>query len=171
MGRKAKETPNPLWEYLRHITNHSIRGMPSWMDDIIMGACYTSAGSSNGKLNINPALVRAAVFLPTISTAGCLNIYSLDKISERTARRVAQAARFALSGIQHHLDTHQEENEEMKKSWLMEKAFISSYYTGKKTNLHSPVKPDVPDGILQLYKDGKYLEYGEALREFRLNNK
>ena len=169
VARKLKETPNPLWEYIRHVTNYSLRGMPSWMDDIIMGACYTTAGSSNGKLNINPVFIRASVFLPTISTADCRNIYSLDPVSERTSQRMAQATRFALAGIQHHLDTNKEENEEMQKSWEMERAFTTHYYTGYPSPLHSPLKKEVPNEIMQLYKDGKYLEYGEALREFRIN--
>ena len=168
MSRLPKETPNPLWDYLRHISNFRTRGILSWMDDIIMGACYTSAGVSKGKLNVNPAFVRVAVFLPVISTYTCQNIYSLEKISIRTARRIAQAARFALDGIQHYLDTHQEENEEMNKSWELEKAFVNSYRTGKTSPLHSPQKEDVPSEIVLLYRDGKYLEYGEALRAFRL---
>lgn len=169
MGRKAKVTENPLYEYIRFLTSSRVSGIPSWMDDIIMGACYTAVGDNKGKLNVSPSLVRAAVFLPQISTTMCQNIYSLDPISERTARRVAQAARFALGGIEHYLEMRKDDEEEkaMKANWLMEKSFISAYYNGTASRLHSPPSLPVPANILQLYRDGKYLEYGKALRDFR----
>ncbi len=169
MARPSKVTLNPNHDYIRHLYDYSIRGLPPWMDDIIMGACYTSAGISKGKLNVNPALVKAAVFLPMISTDSCLNIYSLEPISQRTAQRVAKAARFALEGIEMYIQ-RQREDEVMKVSWQMEKEFLTSYYTGKESKYYSPSTQELPYEITQLREQGKYLEYGEAVRAFRLNH-
>lgn len=167
MARPSKVTLNPNHDFIRHLYDYSIRGLPPWMDDIIMGACYTSAGISKGKLNVNPALVKAAVFMPAISTASCLNIYSLEPISERTAQRVAKAARFALEGIEMYIK-RQEEDERMKVSWQIEKEFLASYYTGKQSKYYSPQTQELPHEISVLREEGKYLEYGEAVRAFRL---
>jgi hypothetical protein len=169
MARLSKVTLNPNHDYIRHLYDYSIRGLPPWMDDIIMGACYTSAGISKGKLNVNPALVKAAIFLPAISTDSCLNIYSLEPISLRTAQRVAKAARFALEGIEMYIQ-RQREDEVMKVSWQMEKEFLSSYYTGKESKYYSPSAQKLPYEITKLREQGKYLEYGNAVREFRLSN-
>lgn len=169
MARKSKVTLNPNHDYIRHLYDYSIRGLPPWMDDIIMGACYTSAGISKGKLNVNPAIVKAAIFLPAISTDSCLNIYSLEPISLRTAQRVAKAARFALEGIEMYIQ-RQREDEVMKVSWQMEKEFLTSYYTGKESKYYSPPAQELPYEITQLREQGKYLEYGNAVRDFRLNN-
>lgn len=169
MARKSKVTLNPNHDYIRHLYDYSIRGLPPWMDDIIMGACYTSAGISKGKLNVTPALVKAAIFLPAISTDSCLNIYSLEPISLRTAQRVAKAARFALEGIEMYIQ-RQREDEVMKVSWQMEKEFLTSYYTGKDSKYYSPPTQELPYEITQLREQGKYLEYGNAVREFRLSN-
>ena len=169
MARKPKVTENPLYEYIRFQTSCRVSGIPPWMDDIIMGACYTAVGDNNGKLNVSPSLVRAAVFLPQISTLMCQNIYSLDPISERTARRVAQAARFALGGIEHYLEMKKNEEEQkvMKANWLMEKAFVAAYENGTVSRLYAPPSVPAPREILQLYRDKKFFEYGEALMRFR----
>lgn len=169
MARKPKITENSLYEYIRFQTSSRVSGIPPWMDDIIMGACYTSVGDNKGKLNVSPSLVRTAVFLPQISTVMCQNIYSLEPISERTARRVAQAARFALGGIEHYLETNKDEEEQkiMKQNWLLEKDFITAYHTGFNSKLYSSPSQRIPQEILQLYRDKKYLEYGEAVRAFR----
>ncbi len=169
MGRPTKVTLNPNHDYIRHLYDYSIRGLPPWMDDIIMGACYTSAGISRGKLNVNPALVKAAVFLPMISTDSCLNIYSLEPISMRTAQRVAKAARFALEGIQMYIE-RQREDEVMKVSWQIEKEFLTSYYTGRVSKYYSLPTQELPYEITQLREQGKYLEYGVAVRDFRLDH-
>lgn len=166
MARPNKVTLNPNHDYIRHLYDYSIRGLPPWMDDIIMGACYTSAGISKGKLNVNPALVKAAVFLPMISTDSCLNIYSLEPISMRTAQRVAKAARFALEGIQMYIE-RQKEDEVMKVSWQIEKEFLTSYYTGRASKYYSLETEPLPAHIMQLRADRKYEEYGNAVIDFR----
>lgn len=169
MGRKALVTDNELYGYIRFVCGKSLEGIPSWMDDFIMGACYTSAGFSRSKLNVSPTHVKSALFLMHISTDSILSIYKVEGMSKRTAQRVAKAARFALDGIKHYLDISTEENQTMKQAYKMESKFIAEYYSLKPSTLYSPPKRTVPEEILSLYKSGKYLEYGEALREFRIN--
>lgn len=166
MARKPIETKNEIYEYMRHMNDYNIRGMPHWMDDIVMGACYTSVGISKGKLNANPALVKAALFMPLISTATCLNIYSLDSISERTAQRVAKAARFALGGIRMYIE-NMPEDDIMNVSWKIEKEFRADYYAHRESKYYSAPKAPLPSEISNLKEEGKYEEYGVAVRAFR----
>lgn len=163
MGRKATITENHLVGFIRHTCSNSLSGMPMWMEDIVMGACYTSMGVSNGKLNANPSLVKASLFSPYISTAACLNIYEAN-ISERTAQRVAKAARFALGGIDLFLSRETKEVLKMKKDYWMEKQFVEDYYSGRQSKLYSKPQPPIPKDILSLYVDGKYLEYARQLQ-------
>ena len=163
MGRKATITENHLVGFIRHTCSNSLSGMPMWMEDIVMGACYTSVGVSKGKLNANPSLVKAAIFSPYISTSSCQNIYEAE-ISERTAQRVAKAARFALGGIDLYLSRKTEEVLWMKKDYWMERQFVEDYYNGIKSPLYSKPSTPVPDNILQLYYQKQYVEYARQLQ-------
>ena len=163
MGRKASITENHLVGFIRHMCSNSLSGMPMWMEDIVMGACYTSMGVSNGKLNANPSLVKAALFSPYISTTACQNIYEAE-ISERTAQRVAKAARFALGGIDKYLSRTTEEVLKMKKDYWMEKQFVDDYYAGRESKLYSPLRPPIPQHIMDLYNQGQYVEYARQLQ-------
>ena len=163
MGRKATITENHLVGFIRHTCSNSLSGMPMWMEDIVMGACYTSMGVSNGKLNANPSLVKASLFSPYISTDACLNIYEAN-ISERTAQRVAKAARFALGGIDLFLSRETEEVLKMKKDYWLEKQFIEDYYAGRESKLYSKPHKPLPKHILELYHQGYYVEYAKQLQ-------
>ncbi|MCY1452828.1 hypothetical protein D9M71_697800 [compost metagenome] len=91
-------------------------------------------------------------------------------MSDRQARRLAQTVRFALDGIRHRIQEYENTiTEEKKEKIKLEKEFIRAYYTGRQSPLHSPPMKELPYEILQLRLDGKYLEYGEAVREFRIN--
>lgn len=166
-GRKPTSTENTLYDFIRHLHDYKISGMPSWVDDIVMGACYTSAGVNKGKLNISPSYVKAAIFLPRISTESCQNIYSFDPISKRTAQRIAKAARFALNGIQLYLDKMtKEEQERMKQSWKIEYEFRKSYQEGRTSKYHCNIRPPLPENIRLLYEQGDYSNYARQSREF-----
>lgn len=59
----------------------------SWVDDIIHGSICSSAGTSNGKINVKARAVIRALFLSEISAEACQTCeYSL-----RTAQRIAKA--------------------------------------------------------------------------------
>ena len=169
MGRKASITENHLVGFIRHTCSNSLSGMPMWMEDIVMGACYTSMGVSNGKLNANPSLVKAALFSPYISTSSCQNIYEAT-ISESTAQRVAKAARFALNGIDKYLSRTTEEVLKMKKDYWMERQFVEDYYSGRESKLYSKPAPQIPQHILELYHSGEYVEYARQLQNISVEN-
>ena len=65
-----------------------------WVNDIITGSIITSAGVTNGKINVKARAVIGALFLSEITADACkTNEYSL-----RTAQRIAKAARHAAHG-------------------------------------------------------------------------
>ena len=105
--RPKKFTANPI---ARHIILADVQeklalaGMPqqNWVEDYVMGACYTVAKASNGKLNVNPAHIFAAVKMDLISTGHIMAM--CEGISERQAQRIGQCARYALAGMQMYLD-------------------------------------------------------------------
>lgn len=71
-----------------------------WVADIIHGSICTSAGTSNGKINVKARAVVGALFLTEISTEACQTCeYTL-----RTAQRIAKAARHAAHGISSYVE-------------------------------------------------------------------
>lgn len=165
MARKPTITDNHLVGFIRHSCSNALSSMPMWMEDIVMGACYTSLGVSKGKMNANPSFVKAALFSPYISTECCQNIYEAE-ISERTAQKVAKAARFALGGIDLYLSRPTEEVKKMKKDYWMEKQFISDYYEGKPSKLYSASRNiQIPDSVYELYETGQYIEWTKQLQK------
>lgn len=75
----------------------------NWVEDYIMGACYVVAGASKGILNVSPRHVYGACKMEMISTE---TIMTAANVEDRQARRIAQCARYALKGMQMHLNRH-----------------------------------------------------------------
>lgn len=71
-----------------------------WVDDIIHGSICTSAGTSNGKINVKTRAVVGALFLPEISAESC----QTHEYTLRTAQRIAKAARHAAHGIASYIE-------------------------------------------------------------------
>lgn len=74
----------------------------AWVDDIIHGSILTSAGSSNGKINVKARAVIGALFLSEISAEAC----QTSEYTLRTAQRIAKAARHAAHGIASYVERH-----------------------------------------------------------------
>ena len=145
--------------------------MPAFVEEAVYSAIYIVAGSNNGKVNISPKLVFKALMLPHISSETVKACEFGYEMKDRTARRLAQTARFALEGIKHRIQEFEKViSEEMWMNWKVEKEFVEDYYNGTDSKYYSPLKPTIPENILQLYRDGKYLEYGEAVKSFRSEN-
>ncbi|SFI62618.1 hypothetical protein SAMN05216206_2581 [Pseudomonas guineae] len=103
-GRPAgaiTSTPNPLYALISEAAD---LGLP-WLEDIVYGACVTSGGVSNGKMNCCPRHVLRTLTRPSISieTVG----FGLG-CSLRAKQRTAQVARHALGGIELYLERNPE---------------------------------------------------------------
>lgn len=175
MGRPKKKTDNHIvaewliehrWrDSLSEGTKHR---MPSFVEDAVMSAVYVVAGTSNGQVNVSPKLVFKCLMLPEISVDTVATREIGYEMSERQAQRLAQTVRFALDGIKHRVQEYELNiSVEDKENIQLEKEFIQDYYSGKESKLYSANLEVVPDEILQLNRDGKYLEYAQSLREFR----
>lgn len=176
MARLPKKTDNELvaeW-LIEHRWRNSLntdtkQRMPAFVEDAVMAAVYIVAGTSNGQVNISPKLVFKCLMLPEISSESVATREVGYAMSDRQARRLAQTVRFALDGIRHRIQEYENTiTEEEKEKIKLEKDFIRDYYQGRQSNLYSPPMEELPSEILQLRLDGKYLEYGEAVRAFRL---
>lgn len=97
-GRPELNTLNPIVSYMPLLCHQR----PNWVDAIVYVSTATGAGSSSGKLNVQPRAVLAALYLKTIST----NAVKTADISLRTAQTIAKAARHAAHGIGCYLDRH-----------------------------------------------------------------
>lgn len=143
--------------------------LPTFVEDAVMASIYIVAGTSNGKVNISPKLVCKALMLRTISTEDVQPLEIGYDLSQRQARRLAQTARFALDGIRRRIQEYENslsEDEVMNRK--AEWGFVMDYYNKKESKLYTPpCTQPLPDSILQLYKDKKYLEYGQAVGDFR----
>ncbi|MBH3426507.1 hypothetical protein [Pseudomonas alkylphenolica] len=73
-----------------------------WVADIIHGSICTSAGTSNGKINVKARAVIGALFLSEISAEAC----QTSEYTLRTAQRIAKAARHAAHGIASYVERH-----------------------------------------------------------------
>lgn len=177
MARPTKRTDNEVvadW-LIEHRWRNSLNSdtkmkMPAFVDDAVMAAVYIVAGTSNGQVNISPKLVFKCLMLNEISTESVATREVGYEMSDRHARRLAQTVRFALDGIRHRIQEYESLiTEEQKENIKLEKDFIRDYYLGRKSDLYSPPLQELPSEILALRLEGKYLEYGEAVRAFRLN--
>lgn len=94
-GRKPKVTQNPYADIIRL----ALKLKMNWIDDYIIGAAFTSAGSSNSKPNVSPDDVASLLCCEEISAKNVgVSMYTFE-ISLRRQQLVAQAARFALNGV------------------------------------------------------------------------
>lgn len=57
-----------------------------------------------------------------------------------------------------------------KFNYTIENQFVEDYYKNKESKYYSKELTPIPQKILNLYSEGKYLEYGEAVRKFREEN-
>lgn len=176
MARLPKKTDNELvaeW-LIEHRWRNSLntdtkQRMPAFVEDAVMAAVYIVAGTSNGQVNISPKLVFKCLMLSEISSESVATREVGYAMSQRQAQRLAQTVRFALDGIRHRIQEYENTiTEEEKEKIKLEKDFIRDYYQGRKSPLHSPPMEELPSEILALRLEGKYLEYGEAVRAFRL---
>lgn len=176
MARLPKKTQNELvaeW-LIEHRWRNSLntdtkQRMPAFVEDAVMAAVYIVAGTSNGQVNISPKLVFKCLMLSEISSASVATREVGYEMSDRQARRLAQTVRFALDGIRHRIQEYENLiTDEEKENIKMEREFIRDYYLHRDSPLYSPVISQLPSEILSLRVEGKYLEYGEAVREFRL---
>nr|WP_279153062.1 hypothetical protein [Pseudomonas mosselii] len=98
-GRPKTTFANPVAAYMHLL---AVPEPLPWVYDIISGSIITSAGVTNGKINVKARAVIGALFLSEITAAACkTNEYSL-----RTAQRIAKAARHAAHGIASYVDRH-----------------------------------------------------------------
>lgn len=177
MARLPKKTDNVLvaeWlienRWRNSLNTDTKQKMPAFVEDAVMAAVYIVAGTSNGQVNISPKLVFKCLMLPEITSELVKSREIGYDMSDRQARRLAQTVRFALDGIRHRIQEYENSiTEEEKEKIKLERDFIRAYYQGGKSPLYSPPMKELPSEILQLRLDGKYLEYGEAVRDFRLN--
>ena len=177
MGRKAKVTDNILvaeWliqnRWMNSLNTDTKQKLPAFVDDAVWAAVSIVAGVSNGKVNVSPKLVMKSLMLKAITSEAVKKLEVGYEMSDRQSRRLAQTARFALDGIRRRIQEYENNmSEEVKQSWIMEKKFIQDYYRGKESPLYSPPYKPLPVEISALYRDREYLEYGEAVRKFRVN--
>ena len=178
MARLPKKTDNEIvadWlienRWRNSLNTDTIQKMPAFVEDAVMAAVYIVAGTSNGQINISPKLVFKCLMLNEISTESVASREVGYEMSKRHAQRLAQTVRFALDGIRHRIQEYESTITELQKENIeLEKNFIRDYYQGRTSNLYSPPMEVLPSEILALRAEGKYLEYGEAVRDFRLNN-
>lgn len=98
-GRAKTSYANPVAAYMHLL---AIPDPLPWIDDIVTGSIITSAGVTNGKINVKARAVIGALFLSEITAASC----QTSEISLRTAQRIAKAARHAAHGIASYVDRH-----------------------------------------------------------------
>ena len=129
--RPKKITINHIAKHvmLADVQEESSNGSPhqNWVEDYVMGACYTVAGANKGKLNVNPAHVFTAVKMDVISTESVRAVFRNAKgepLGKTQVSLIAQCARFALKGMQMHLDR----NPTLYQALQTEVDFITAYY-------------------------------------------
>lgn len=98
-GRPKTSYTNPVAAYMYLL---AVPNPLPWVDDIITGSIITSAGVSNGKINVKLRAVIGALFLSEITAEAC----QTSEISLRTAQRIAKAARHAAHGIASYVERH-----------------------------------------------------------------
>lgn len=177
-GRQPKVTDNKavarwLIEHKWKNLDREIRArMPAFVDDAVYSALYVCGESSNGTLNVSVANVYRCMMLPELSTT---NVRILlegfgERYADRTIRLITQVTRFAVRGIETRIEQYEtvhQPSEEDLMSWKLEQQFVRDYHTKRPSPLHSQPVPPAPGCITRLYHQGKYLEYGEAMRAFR----
>ena len=174
-GRKPKTTDNILvseWliqnRWMNSLNVSTKQQLPAFVDDAVWAAITIVAGVSNGKVNVSPKLVMKSLMLKDISSSEVKRLEVGYEMSDRQARRLAQTARFALSGIRYRIQEYENNlSEEVKMNWKLEKQFVADYYAGKESPLYSHPAPELPLEISVLREQKKYIEYAYAVRKFR----
>lgn len=126
---RGKRGPKPKVISNQHASHFKVahderRG---WVDDYVFGACVTSGGISNGKMNVSPSHVLRACMLNEISTdivKKVIRLAGLRTMSDQQARRVCQCARLAIGGMELYL----ERNPTVRQQLQFEVDFADSYY-------------------------------------------
>lgn len=98
-GRPRTTFQNPAATYMYLL---AIPDPLPWVDDIVTGSIITSAGVTNGKINVKHRAVINALFLSEITAEAC----KTDEMTLRTAQRIAKAARHAAHGIASYVEGH-----------------------------------------------------------------
>lgn len=98
-GRPKTIYANPVAAYMYLLAGLDL--LP-WVDHIITGSIITSAGVTNGKVNVKARAVIGALFAAEITAEVCKS----SDISLRTAQRIAKAARHAAHGIASYVERH-----------------------------------------------------------------
>lgn len=129
--KPKKVTINKIAKHVMLADAHeeSDSGTPqqNWVEDYVMGACYTVAKASKGKLNVSPAHVFTAVKMDIISTESvraALRNSKGEPLGKTQVALIGQCARFALKGMQMHLDR----NPALYEALQTEVNFITAYY-------------------------------------------
>lgn len=122
-GPKPKVKSNQIASLLK-VAHAERRG---WIDDFVFGACATAGLVSNGKLNVSPSHVLRACLLDEISVEVVKRVIRLEGLrtmDDRQARRICQCARFAIGGMELHL----ERNPTVRQELQFEVDFADSYH-------------------------------------------
>lgn len=118
-GRPKTVFNNPSAAFMQFLT---VPDPLPWVDDIIHGSILTSAGRSNGKINVKARAVIGALFLSEISAEAC----QTSEYTLRTAQRIAKAARHAAHGIASYVDRHPKLKAELEAELAVEALFRAS---------------------------------------------
>lgn len=118
-GRPKTIFNNPSAAFMQFLT---VPDPLPWVDDIIHGSILTSAGRSNGKINVKARAVIGALFLSEISAEAC----QTSEYTLRTAQRIAKAARHAAHGIASYVDRHPKLKAELEAELAVEALFRAS---------------------------------------------
>ena len=118
-GRPKTIFQNPAAAFMPFLT---VPDPLPWVDDIIHGSILTSAGRSNGKINVKARAVIGALFLSEISAEAC----QTSEYTLRTAQRIAKAARHAAHGIASYVDRHPKLKAELEAELAVEALFRAS---------------------------------------------
>jgi hypothetical protein len=105
-GRPKTSYANPVAAYMYLL---AVPDLLPWVDHIITGSITTSAGVTNGKVNVKARSVIGALFATEITAEAC----KTSEISLRTAQRIAKAARHAAHGIASYVERHPKIKAEM----------------------------------------------------------
>lgn len=114
---------------LADVEERADNGQPiqNWVEDYVMGACYTVAKANNGKLNVSPRHIFAAVKMNVISTETVGAAFRNSKgepLGKTQVALIGQCTRFALNGMQMYLDR----NPDLYEALQTEVDFITAYY-------------------------------------------
>lgn len=115
-GRPKTVFKNPAAAFMQFLT---VPDPLPWVDDIIHGSILTSAGRSNGKINVKTRAVIGALFLSEISADACMT----SEHTLRTAQRIAKAARHAAHGIASYVERHPALKAELEAELAIEALF------------------------------------------------